>query len=318
MIKMNIHDYILGKISKKNYRITDPLLDRLGTSESILMSSVDDLAVILSKTKLQENTMADFLMKVGDFAKNKKKIIGECNLEIADIRKELGVDIVSFSDDHYPQQLKRIPGKPLNLYFKGDLGFDFDKSISIVGTRKISKDAIGRVNSIGNYLSQKKYTIISGLAIGTDSAAHRAALNMGTKTIAVLPYISKRIYPSENINLAEEILKSGGCIISENINPERKNFKIFLTERNRLISGLSKGVFIVEGSRQSGSYSQYNHAKRQKKIIFTIIPRYFDDENAYLPRLIYSENGFQINNGQEIIDILSNKRINKKELDYFI
>jgi len=310
---MNIYDYILEKLAE-NKRITDSLILVFKNSKRILDLSNDEIVKVLIKTKIHEDSIRNFLENKEQFRKNPQVYISDCNLEIGKIRKVFNAEIISFSDFNYPEQLKKIKEIPLNLYVRGNLNFDYQKSLAIVGTRKATNYAKEKIREITSDLSKENFCIISGLARGIDTEAHTSAILSGGKTIAVLPYINE-IYPPENISLAEEILKSGGAIISENCFFKKYYHPSLLTQRNRIISGLSKGVFIVEGSKQSGSFSQYNHAKRQNKIIFSLKPTK-KHEGDYLPRLIMAQQKNWIVSSGEVTRLLKGKN-NLKLDNYF-
>jgi len=307
---MNIYDYILEKIAK-NKRITDVLILKYRDSQKILNLNNDEIAMILFSTQLRDESIKKFLKNKKEFNDNPRKFLLRYRMEIDKIRRIFGVNIISFSDKEYPPQLKRIKEIPLILYVKGNLNFNYEKSISIVGTRKATIHAKEKIREIVKNLIKKDYSIISGLARGIDTEAHRSAIVFGGKTIAVLPYIND-IYPPENKPLAEEILKKGGALISENCFFKNYYHASLLTQRNRIISGLSKGVFIVEGSKKSGSFSQYNHAKRQDKIIFSLKPP-FPHKGDFLPRLIFAEQKKWINSSEDITKLLE-KEDNQKKL----
>lgn len=300
---MNIHDYILEKIANSK-RITDSLIPSFKSSKKILGASNDEIAKILYQTKLSDETIKNFLENKEKFNKNEGEFIAVNEKETENIMNAYGLKIVSYSDKEYPLQLKNIKEIPLNLYVLGNLDFDFSKSIAIVGTRKLTTYATQKIREIAEDLAKKKFCIISGLARGADKEAHTSTLLAHGKTIAVLPFIDP-IYPSENEPLAKEILENGGAIISENL--KRVYDPSLFTQRNRIISGLSKGVFIVEGSEKSGSLSQYNHAKRQGKIIFSLKP-IKSHEGDYLPRLIFSEQKNWVLSAEDAIKILEESK----------
>lgn len=300
---MNIYDYILGKVAGHSKGLIDNLINYYGSSEIILNLRNDDLARFLFHSRIQEDTIKLFLEGKDEFDKNKKDVIAKYNIEISKIRDNYGIDIISFSDSEYPKQLKEIKGIPLNLYVKGKINFDYKKSIAIVGTRNVSPYAKEMVSEIAKELSRFGYTIVSGLARGVDGQAHSSTVVAKGKTIAVLPFLSSKVYPPEHELLAKEILESHGAVISENFSPNKIYNQIFFVERNRIISGLSNIVLIVEGSKKSGSLSQYNHAKRQKKIILTLKP-IKEHEGTYLPKMIIREGGLAISSAKDIIRLL--------------
>lgn len=305
---MNIYDYALEKLSGKNERLTDPLINSFGDSKKILNLSNDEVTKTLIETKIHEESIKKFLENKEKFNKSPGAYFSKYNQEIDKIRKMFGVEIISFSDKDYPYQLKKIKEIPLNIYVKGDLNFNYSKSMAIVGTRRITTYAKKKIREITSDLVKNNFCIVSGLARGADTEAHTSALLAGGKTIAVLPYINE-IYPPENQPLAQDIINCGGVIISENCFFKKYYHPSLLKQRNRIISGLSHGVFIVEGSKISGSFSQYNHAKRQNKIIFSLMP-IEKHEGSFLPMLIGAQKGNLITSSKEIINLLNKRRKN--------
>ena len=301
---MNIYDYILGRIAYNSRIWVDELIYEFKSSETILNLSNDLLACFLSKIGVEETDIKTFLEEKTHFNENKKEVIGKINIEISNMKEAFNIDIISFSDFNYPPQLKKIKGIPLNLYVKGDINFNFSKSIAIVGARNATSYAKEKVVEISKELAKFGFCVISGLARGLDGQAQNSVVAVNGKTIAVLPFLSKKIYPPEHTQLATEILANGGALISENFYPDKVYDRFLFTQRNRIISGLSRAIFIAEGERKSGSLSQYNHAKRQNKLIFTLRPL-TGHEGTYLPKKIIKEGGIEIESAKDIINFLS-------------
>ncbi len=156
----------------------------------------------------------------------------------------------------------------MKFFIKGTY-LDSDKNaIAIVGSRKMSERAREVAYKFSYELAKKGITIISGLAVGVDTVAHEAALAANGRTIAVLAHGLDRIYPNQNINLANEIVKHG-CLITkfkEGTIPVAKNF----LARNQLIAGLSKAVLVIEGEKRSGTISTANHAANLGVEVFAV------------------------------------------------
>ena len=145
-----------------------------------------------------------------------------------------------------------IPDYPYLIYYRGNIEYDFNRSIAIVGTRKPNQEGYKRTENFTSGLTESGYTIISGLAHGVDTTAHYNCVMKKGKTIAVLGCGIDRIYPFINKDLVRMILDNGGGIISEyppTIPPKKWNFP----RRNRIIVGLSRGVLITQSPARSGS-----------------------------------------------------------------
>ncbi len=195
-----------------------------------------------------------------------------------------GCSIVTLYDEEYPPHLKNIDTPPLVLYVKGTLKPRDKSSISIVGPRA-SKNYGAQVSfKLGSELAERGMTIVSGLAKGIDGSAHRGALDVRGRTIAVLGNGLSRVYPPEHRELAEEIIKSG-ALISEfpmNIDPERKNFP----KRNRIISGLTLGTVVIEAPIKSGSLITAEHAHKQGRKVFAVPDQIFSGHSSGCHKLI--------------------------------
>ena len=162
------------------------------------------------------------------------------------------IKIIKCTDNNYPQKLNNIQNKPIVLYSKGYLKNINNESVAIVGSRMAS--IYGKKNAyyFSYELAKRNVNIVSGLAKGIDSYSHIGALKAKGKTIAVIGCGMDKIYPKENEKLYYEILKNDGLIISEYIvgtKPEKTNFP----RRNRIISGISDAVIVVEAGAKSGS-----------------------------------------------------------------
>lgn len=181
------------------------------------------------------------------------------------------IEEIHIGDKLYPEQLRNIYNPPLKLYVLGNKELFKNKGVAIVGTRKATEYGKKVALQLSQNLSEKGINIISGLALGIDTYAHLGTLqekSMG-KTIAVLGGGLDKIYPKQNIELARKIVRSGGCIISEyslGTKPEKLNFP----QRNRVISGLSCGVVVVEASEKSGALITADYALEQGREVFAI------------------------------------------------
>jgi len=181
---------------------------------------------------------------------------------------KVGGKIVTLKDDDYPKRLRDIYDPPALLYVRGDLRREDELAIAIVGSRKTSPYGRWITERIGQDLVRHGVTVVSGMARGIDSVAHMGALQGGGRTIAVLGCGVDVIYPSENRNLFTQIIEHG-AVLSEfpmGSPPEGGHFP----KRNRIISGLSIGVVIVEAGSESGSLITANYALEQGREVFAI------------------------------------------------
>lgn len=184
-----------------------------------------------------------------------------------DSYKKDGIDCISINDEQYPDILRDSTNPPAILYCKGNLELLNSKCVAVIGTRE--NTTIGETISTKTVelLVKNDFTVVSGLAKGIDTIAHRTTLLNKGKTIAILPLIDT-IYPAENKQLADEILKNNGLLISEE-KPKTRFFSAQLVKRDRIQSGLSKAVFVIETSLNGGSMHATNDALKLKRSVFT-------------------------------------------------
>src|ERR1043166_5869013 len=189
--------------------------------------------------------------------------------EIAAVRK-LGGDILLLDDGVYPSSLREIYDPPIVLYVKGAWSECLDQPcIGVVGSRKASTYGQNAAMMLARDLAQRGMTVVSGFARGIDAAAHRGALEANGRTVAVLGTGIDEIYPRDHKKLAEEILAHGGAVVSQfplGTPPVSENFPY----RNRIISGLSLGVVVVEGGENSGSLITARLAMEQNREVFAV------------------------------------------------
>jgi len=189
------------------------------------------------------------------------------------------IDIISIQDEEYPKLLKEIYDPPICLYIRGNKQILNNESIAIIGCREASNYGLKVANEFAYNISKQNINVISGLARGIDSEAHLGAVRANQKTIAVLGNGLDTIYPKENIKLVQNILNSGGAIISEyplGTKPKKENFPA----RNRIISGMSKGLLVVEAKEKSGTLITVDFALEQGRDVF-VIPGNINSINSF-------------------------------------
>jgi DNA processing protein len=182
--------------------------------------------------------------------------------------REHSIAILGEHDPAYPRPLAEIPDPPGILYVQGELLPRDGLSVAIVGSRHATHYGLAQAERLGSALARAGLTIVSGLARGIDAAAHRGALNAGCRTIAVLGSGLLNIYPPEHRELAAEVAASG-ALVSE-ARPLAEPFSGSFPQRNRLISGLSLGVIVVEASIHSGALITVRHATEQGREVFAV------------------------------------------------
>ena len=176
-------------------------------------------------------------------------------------------ELILRQDPAYPAILKEISWPPLGIYVRGQL--PEKPAIAIIGTRRATANGKAIAKKLAQELSRQNVIIISGLAMGIDTAAHEGALEAGGRTIAVLPAGLNRIYPAQNGQLAEKILDSGGALISEYPNGHPSYASNFV-HRNRIVSGLSAAVVVVEAPEKSGALITARFALEQNREVMAV------------------------------------------------
>lgn len=229
------------------------LLEKFGEPGKILCACSKEIASVLG----------DVLARVID--RQRKSIVIDKQLQLIE---KYRVRIVTQDSAQYPANLKSIYDPPLVLFLRGNFLPQDDLSIAIVGTRMATIYGINMARKISSQLAEKGFTIVSGGARGIDTAAHQSALGIKARTVAVLGCGVDVVYPSENTRLFEQIIQKG-VLVSEfpmGTMPFRGNFPL----RNRIVSGLSVGVVIIEAPRRSGALITASSALEQGREVFCV------------------------------------------------
>lgn len=195
-----------------------------------------------------------------------------------------GAEFLTLLDEDYPEPLRNIPDPPLALYLRGELLPEDRHALGMVGTRKATTYGRDVAGQLAQDLARQGITVISGLAYGIDAAAHRGALEAGGRTLAVLGSGVDVIYPANHRRLAQDICRHG-ALISEyppGTLPEGRHFP----RRNRLISGLSLGILVIQAPLTSGAIITANIAGEQGKEVFAVPGNILDPASAGCHRLI--------------------------------
>ncbi len=248
-----VHWLALTTVSGVGGATARKLIERFGDVESIFEASPTELIEIPRVTKAMA---AQLLAAPLDQLEN----------ELLSLNDE-GIELLTWADDRFPALLRLLPDAPLVLFMRGALVADDKQATAIVGTREPSRSAVEVAHTLGRELAARSLTVVSGLALGIDTAAHRGAIETG-RTIAVLGSGIRYIHPRENVKLAEEIA-GGGAILSE-LHPDTPPKGQNLMARDRLISGLSRAVIVIEAGEKSGSLDTAAKAKKQGRWVYAV------------------------------------------------
>ncbi len=209
-----------------------------------------------------------------------------------------GIDVYGIEDKKYPRRLKRSPFAPLVLFGKGLMDLNAEKMISVVGTRRITPYGRKITQNLVSDLAPHHLTIISGLALGVDITAHRAALNSGLQTVAVLAHGLDRVYPAHHREEAKQMLKYGGLLtyFTSGTNPDRGNFP----DRNRIIAGLSDATVVAESRLQGGSMITADLAASYNRDVFAFPGKANDLNSSGCNLLIKSHRAALIEDARDL------------------
>lgn len=306
---MNLYDIWLVKI-KLNNKLKINLLNKFKASKAIYEYCNNNLYI---SKDIESERKVKLLMKN---QWNKDELNKYLN-----ILEDKEINIALFNEEKYPIKLKECSNAPIALFYKGDIvSLNHHRSVAIVGSRRCSYYGENLSEIISRELCQKEVSIISGMAKGIDSFAHFGALKNDGFTCAVLGCGVDIIYPKQNKELYKEIIKKG-CIVSEFLpgtEPLSYNFPL----RNRIISGLSEAVVVVEASERSGSLITATYALDQGRDVFSVPGSILSETSKGTNKLI-KEGAFPLTSVEDICNFLnieynSNKkdkiRLDKKDI----
>jgi DNA processing protein len=265
------------------------LLDVFETPQRVLSASATELAGVDGVGPQAANSIAAWEKNV-DLDAELKRIAA------------FGARVLIPTDAEYPEALRTIHDPPIALYIWGELTDRDRHAIGIVGTRKPSHYATECAKKIGYQLAYAGLTVFSGLARGIDTAAHQGALAAKGRTVAVLGGGLNRLYPPQNIGLAEKIAAGNGAVISEfpmDTSPDKQTFPM----RNRIVAGCSFGLLVVEAGINSGALITANQAADQGRAIYAI-PGRIDNPVALGSNKLIQQGAKLIQSAQDILDDL--------------
>lgn len=267
-------------------RVATKLLERFGSADNVFHARRTELESL----RLKPETIESIL---------KKEFHDHAGKELEKV-KELGGDVLILDDGSYPNLLREIDDPPITLYVCGDWQSCFEMPcVGVIGSRASSTYGQNASEMLSRDLASRGICIVSGLARGIDTAAHRGAIRGQGKTIAVMGTGLDAVYPKENKKLVDEILESGGAVVSQfplGTPPIAENFPY----RNRIISGLSLGVLIVEASERSGSLITARLAAEQNREVMAV-PGNITSGNSYGTNYLIKSGAKLVQQWQDIV-----------------
>jgi DNA processing protein len=233
------------------------LLERFGSAEGVFGA----LRSELERLRLRPEAVESIALR---------DRMGAAAVELERVRTLAGADVLALDDGAYPALLREIPDPPVTLYVRGEWRACLEAPcVGVVGSRRCSTYGQNVATSLARELAARGVTVVSGLARGVDAAAHRGALEAGGRTAAVLGTGIDEVYPRDHRRLAAEILEKGGALVTQfplGTPPVAENFPY----RNRIISGLSYGIIVVEASENSGSLITARLALEQGREVYAV------------------------------------------------
>lgn len=218
----------------------------------------------------KEYSIEDIQSLIKEAALSTKKIIVPSIRELEQIynkyktiierSNELGIKIISYLDKDFPTKLRKIADPPAVIYALGNISCLNEKAIAIIGTREPIEYGAKIAEQLGYVLGRDGYTVVSGLAYGCDKFGHMGCLRAKGKTVAVMAGGLDKVYPAKHKELAQEIVETGGCLISE-YPVNTRTFQNYFIERDRIQSGLSEGIIIVETDVKGGTWHTIQYAR---------------------------------------------------------
>ncbi|HEY7002042.1 MAG TPA: DNA-processing protein DprA [Candidatus Udaeobacter sp.] len=255
---------------------------------------------ILAAKRNELRTVEGIGSEVADQISNWKSIV-DLTAELDRIR-EFGAEVITQESPSYPKSLREIHAPPIVLYVSGELQERDHHAIGIIGARRTTHYGVESAKKLAYQLAYAGLTVISGLARGIDTAAHQGALAAKGRTIAVIGSGLSRLYPPENAALAEKIRAGNGAIVSEfsmEIEPDRQTFPM----RNRIISGWSHGILVVEAGLNSGALITASQAIEQGRSVYAV-PGHINAPSAMGSNRLIQQGAKLVMDASDILDDL--------------
>jgi DNA processing protein len=295
MLDSRFYSLVLHRLPHVGAATYQCLIQHFGSPTSALGQPVSRLQSLLDEESLL--AIKEFQSHADRSAIGQKALL---DLEWLDLQQD--VHLLSVTDSAYPELLAQIPKLPPLLFVRGDIHLLSLPQIAIVGSRNPSSGGSENAQRFAEFLATNGFAITSGLALGVDAAAHQGAILAKGKTIAVMGTGLDLIYPARHRALAQEILDGGGTLVSElplGSGSKAANFP----QRNRIISGLSCGVLVVEAAIQSGSLITAKAALQQNREVFAV-PGSIHNPLARGCHQLIRQGATLVETGQDIVDQL--------------
>ncbi|MEO6406563.1 MAG: DNA-processing protein DprA [Ferruginibacter sp.] len=284
------------------YQVALTLVPNIGDVHAkTLINIYGDAAAVFKASKRQLESIegigtvrANSIKSFADFA--------ACEAEIAFIEK-YKIQALFIHSEKYPKRLLNCYDSPLLLYYRGNADLNHSKIVSIVGTRHFTEYGRNACDNLIGILSAQNILIVSGLAFGIDTIAHKAALKNNLSTVGVLAHGLDRIYPAQNKTLAKQMTAQGGLLsdFPSNTTPDKQNFP----KRNRIVAGICDALIVIESGKKGGSLITAELANSYNKDVFAIPGRITDSKSEGCNYLVQNNKAALINNGNDFLEAMN-------------
>lgn len=301
------------------YQIALTKVEHIGDVHAKVLVNHYRSAEEIFRVKTRELEKLEGIGKIRAESIKRFKQFDECEKEIQFIKKN-GINPVFFTDENYPKRLLHCYDSPALLYNKGNADLNACRMISVVGTRNHSEYGKSVCQQFINELKNHNVTIVSGLAYGIDTIAHKSALENDLPTIAVMAHGLDRIYPDANSNLAKNIMQHGGLLteFTSGTKPDKQNFPI----RNRITAALCDALIVIETGIKGGSLITAEIAFSYNKDVMAFPGRSVDLKSAGCNALIKNQKAILIENTSDFLQIMgwnmSKNKNSQKQRSLFI
>lgn len=283
------------------------LINRYGNAQSVFKAKKKDLDNMEGIGTVRARSIKDFT----DFTSSEEEI---------KFLEKYKITPLFITDENYPKRLLNCYDSPPLLYYRGNADLNTSRIISVVGTRNNSDYGRSVCEKFLEDLKAENILVISGLAFGIDTIAHKAALKHSLQTVAVLAHGLDRIYPPQNKTLAKQITEQGGLLTEfiSNTNPNKQNFP----KRNRIVAGICDAVIVIESSKKGGSLITAELGNGYNKDVFAIPGRINDSKSEGCNYLIKNNKAALINSAQDFLEMMNwsaaPKPTAKKQRELFV
>lgn len=302
------------------YQLALTLVPNIGDVQAkILVNHFGDASSIFKAKKIA----LEKIEGIGEVRANSIKKFDDFLLAEAELKfvEKYNIQTLFLTDNNYPKRLLNCYDSPTLLFYKGVADLNASKIIAIVGTRSNTEYGKQFTEKLVKDLSEQDILIVSGLAHGIDTIAHKSALKNHLKTVGVVGHGLDKIYPSENTNLAKDMLKQDGGILSEffsGTKPDKHNFPL----RNRIVAGLSDATVVVETNIKGGSMITAKLADAYNRDVFAVPGRTNDKASSGCNHLIKYNKAILLTDADELLDVLGwtekKEKKTKKQKELFI